>query len=148
MPLGNSFCDMTGKKYNVGIIGYGWVAGAHIAAINATALARVTAVWSSRKLDSAEVSARHGAEITCHSELSAMLADPEIHAVSICSYPQDHPRHSVMAAEAGKHLIIEKPLALNWEGCQEIQKAVQAGGSKPACALSAGSAANFAPSNR
>jgi predicted dehydrogenase len=126
MPLGNSFCDMTGKKYNVGIIGYGWVAGAHIAAINATTLARVTAVWSSRKLDSAEVSARHGAEITCHSELSAMLADPEIHAVSICSYPQDHARHSVMAAEAGKHLIIEKPLALNWEGCQEIQKAVQA----------------------
>src|SRR5438128_50922 len=63
MPLGNSFCDMTGKKYNVGIIGYGWVAGAHIAAINATAHARVTAVWSSRKLDSADVSARHGGEI-------------------------------------------------------------------------------------
>jgi predicted dehydrogenase len=117
---------MIAKKYNVGIIGYGWVAGAHIAAINATTLARVTAVWSSRKLDSAEVSARHGAGITCHSELSAMLADPEIHAVSICSYPQDHARHAVMAAEAGKHLIIEKPLALTWEGCQEIHKAVQA----------------------
>ena len=30
------------KKYNVGIIGYGWVSGAHIAAINATSLAQVT----------------------------------------------------------------------------------------------------------
>ena len=28
------------KKYNVGIIGYGWVAGAHIAAINAPSLAQ------------------------------------------------------------------------------------------------------------
>jgi len=30
------------KKYNVGIIGYGWVAGAHITAINATGKAQVT----------------------------------------------------------------------------------------------------------
>ena len=34
---------MTPKKYNVGIIGYGWVAGAHISAINATGQAQVTA---------------------------------------------------------------------------------------------------------
>ena len=36
------------KKYNVGIIGYGWVATAHIAAINATQQAQVTAIYSSR----------------------------------------------------------------------------------------------------
>jgi predicted dehydrogenase len=126
MPWGNSFCDMAEKKYNVGIIGYGWVAGAHIAAINATAEAKVTAVWSSRKLDSAEVSAKNGGEIKCHTELAKMLADPEIQVVSICSYPQDHAKHAIAAAQAGKHLIIEKPLALNWEDCQEIHKAVQA----------------------
>jgi predicted dehydrogenase len=39
------------KKYGVGIVGYGWVATAHISAINATPLGRVTAVCSSRKLD-------------------------------------------------------------------------------------------------
>ena len=39
------------KKYNVGIIGYGWVATAHIPAINATSLAQVTAIYSSHKLD-------------------------------------------------------------------------------------------------
>ena len=32
------------KKYNVGIIGYGWVATAHIPAINASPLAQVTAI--------------------------------------------------------------------------------------------------------
>ena len=45
------------KKYNVGIIGYGWVSGAHIAAINATSLAQVTAIYSSRPQDAAALSA-------------------------------------------------------------------------------------------
>jgi predicted dehydrogenase len=119
---------MSTRKYNVGLIGYGWVAGAHITAINATGMAQVTAVCSSRPLNPAELSARHGGTINCYRELAAMLADPSIHVVSICSYPQDHARHAIAAAKAGKHLIIEKPLALQWEDCQEVQKAVQAAG--------------------
>jgi len=73
------------KKYNVGIIGYGWVATAHIAAINASSLSHVTAIYSSRKLDSRELSARHGGKITAYNDLDEMLADPDIHVVSICS---------------------------------------------------------------
>jgi predicted dehydrogenase len=117
---------MTAKKYNVGIIGYGWVSGAHIAAINATPDAQVTAVYSSRKQDSAQLSHRHGSSIRCYDDLSAMLADPAIQVVSVCSFPQDHSKHAIAAAKAGKHLIIEKPLALNWQDCLDIQKAVQA----------------------
>jgi predicted dehydrogenase len=118
------------KRYNVGIIGYGWVAGAHIAAINATSHARVTAVYSGRKLDSAEVSARHGGNIACYQHVEELLADPEIHVVSICSYPYDHARQAVQAAHAGKHLIIEKPLALSWEDCLAVKHAVEAAGVK------------------
>jgi predicted dehydrogenase len=116
------------KKYKVGIIGYSWAAGAHIEAINKTSVAQVTAICSSRKLDSAELSARHGSKITCYTDLKQMLADPEIHIVSICSYPSEHAKQAIMAAEAGKHLIIEKPLALNWEDCMAVQKAVDAAG--------------------
>jgi len=116
---------MMAKKYNVGIIGYGWVSTAHIAAINATPHAQVAAIYSSRKLDSAELSARHGGAITAYNDLDAMLHDRGIHVVSICSYPQDHTKHAVAAAQAGKHLIIEKPLALNWEDCKKISDAVQ-----------------------
>ncbi|MEK7685221.1 MAG: Gfo/Idh/MocA family oxidoreductase [Verrucomicrobiota bacterium] len=118
------------KKLNVGIIGYGWAAGAHIAAINASTSAQVTKICSSRKLDSAEVSARHGSKITCHTDLEFMLGDHELQAVSICSYPYDHARHAIAAAKAGKHLIIEKPLALAWEDCLAVQKAVQEAGVK------------------
>lgn len=118
------------KQYNVGMIGYGWVSGAHIAAINATSLAQVTAICSTRTLDPAELSAKHGGSIQCHTEVETMLADPNIHVISVCSYPQDHARQVIAAARAGKHLIIEKPLALNWADCQAMQAAVQAAGVK------------------
>jgi predicted dehydrogenase len=116
------------KKYNVGIIGYGWASEAHIDAINSTSLGQVTSVFSSRKLSSSEVSAKHGGIIRCYTELEEMLADPELDAVSICSYPALHAQQAIMAAGAGKHIIIEKPLAMNWEDCLAVEKAVKAAG--------------------
>jgi hypothetical protein len=78
--------DMS-KKYNVAIIGYGWAASAHIAAINASNQAQVTAVWSSRFLDSSELSAKHGSPIRAYTDLAAMLADPTVHVVDITATP-------------------------------------------------------------
>ncbi|MBK1882867.1 Gfo/Idh/MocA family oxidoreductase [Luteolibacter pohnpeiensis] len=118
------------KTYNVGIIGYGWVATAHIPAINACKQAQVTAICSSRSLDPAELSATHGGSVKAYTDLDAMLADPEIDAVSICSYSNLHAEQAIQAAKAGKHLIIEKPLALNWEDCQRIAAAVEEAGVK------------------
>ncbi len=118
------------KKYNVGIIGYSWAAGAHIEAINKTEWAQVTAVCSSRKLDAMELNTRHGGNIRCFTDLSEMLSDPQIHIVSITSYPADHARQAIMAAKAGKHLIIEKPVALTWEDCLAVKDAVDKSGVK------------------
>jgi predicted dehydrogenase len=118
------------KKYNVGIIGYSWAAGAHIEAINKTSWAEVTSLCSSRKLDSSEISAKHGGTIKCYTDLTQMLADPNLHAVSICSYPADHAKQAIMAARAGKHLIIEKPLALTWDDCLAVKAAVDKAGVK------------------
>ncbi len=113
------------KKLNVGIVGYGWVATAHIGAINATSTAQVTAVCSSRPLDPRELSARHGGEIRCYRELDALLRDPDVDVVSICSFPDRHVREAVAAARAGKHLIIEKPIALTLADCREMLAAAQ-----------------------
>lgn len=118
------------KPFNVGIIGYGWVATAHIPAINATRQAQVTAIHSSRPLDEAELLAKHGTPIKAFADLDAMLADPEIHAVSICSFSNLHADHAVKAARAGKHLIIEKPLALSWADCLRVAAAVEESGVK------------------
>jgi predicted dehydrogenase len=118
------------KKYNVGIIGYSWAAGAHIEAINKTSYAQVTALCSSRNLNSAEISAKHGGTIKCYTDLTEMLVDPSLHAISICSYPADHAKQAIMAAGAGKHLIIEKPLALTWNDCLAMEEAVKKAGVK------------------
>ena len=113
------------KKYNVGVIGYGWASGAHIDAINATSLAQVTAVCSSRALDPAALTAKHGGRIDCCRDLDELLRRPDLHAVSICSYPREHARQAIAAAKAGKHLIIEKPLGLTWDECRAVEQAAR-----------------------
>src|ERR1700720_3108910 len=110
------------KKFNVGIIGYGWVAGAHIMAINATGRAQVTGVCSARPLDSAKLTAQHGSPITAYRDLKKMLPTPDIQVLAICSYPYDHAKQALAAARAGKHLIIEKPLALTLKEVYAMQK--------------------------
>jgi predicted dehydrogenase len=118
------------KKYNVGIVGYGWVATAHIPAINATSLAQVTAVCSARKLDPARLAAIHGGPIRVYANLDDMLAHPEIDAVSLCSFPNQHAAQAVCAARAGKHLIIEKPLCLSPKDLAVMRRAVRQAGVK------------------
>jgi predicted dehydrogenase len=117
-------------KYNVGIIGYGWVATAHIEAINQSEHAKVTAIYSSRVLNDSELSAQWGSPIKSYTDLDQMLSDPELHVVSICSYPNQHKDQAIQAAKAGKHLILEKPLALSWEDCLAIHHAVKEAGVK------------------
>jgi predicted dehydrogenase len=118
------------KPYNVGLVGYGWVATAHIPAINATPHAQVTAICSSRPQDPAALSARHGGAIRFHRDFAAMLADPTIHVVSICSLPHLHAEHIIAAAAAGKHLIIEKPITLNLADAKRVAAAVKQAGVK------------------
>src|SRR5262245_60526084 len=116
------------KKYNVGIVGYGWVASAHIAAINATSLGEVTAVCSSRQLDPGKLSASHGGDIRVYQRFADMLANPEIHIVSICSLPSQHTNQAILAAKAGKHLILEKPLALSRKDLASLVREVRCSG--------------------
>ena len=118
------------KKLNVGIIGYGWVATAHITAINAGEFAQVSAIFSSREHNDAELSSTWGTDIKSYTDLDEMLKDSSIDAVSICSYTYQHTEHALAAAKAGKHIILEKPMALSWEDCKEIEKAVKAAGVK------------------
>jgi UDP-N-acetyl-2-amino-2-deoxyglucuronate dehydrogenase len=114
--------------YHVAVIGYGWAATAHIAAINATRQARVTDVWSSRSLSPAELSARHGAPVRVHTDLAAMLAEPSIHVVDITSYPNQHADQFCQAARRGKHVIIEKPLSVEWRDTLAMKKAAAESG--------------------
>jgi len=112
------------KTFNVAVIGYGWAGAAHIDAINATTHARVTAVWSSRGLSAAELTARHKTPIAPFTDLEAMLDDRSIDVVDITSFPDQHAAQFIAAARHGKHVIVEKPLAIEWADVLAMKKAV------------------------
>lgn len=113
------------KKLNVGVIGHGWVATAHIPAINATGKAQVTAIYSSRPLDEAALSKQYGSPVKAYTDVKAMLSDPSLDVIDICSFPKDHPRQFIAALAAGKHVICEKPLALSAKDLEAMATAAK-----------------------
>ena len=94
------------NNLNVGIVGLGWVAGAHIDAFRAVTGAGVTAVCSRRTHDDAALSVQFGTPLKSCVDYEEMLSDPDIHVVDICTPHPFHADQAVAAAEAGKHLII------------------------------------------
>lgn len=115
-------------QWKVGVIGYGWAASTHIAAINEIPGAQVRAVCSRRELDQGALSAIHGNSITVTHTVDDLLSLPEINVISVCSPSGLHAAHAIAAAAAGKHLIIEKPLALTVEDCVAVAKAINEAG--------------------
>lgn len=113
---------------NVGIVGLGWVAGAHIETFKSVDGGRVTAVCSRRDLDEAELERRFGVRLKVYRDYEAMLADPGIDIIDICTPHPLHPAQAVAAAGAGKHLIVEKPIALAFDDALRIRAAVEKAG--------------------
>lgn len=116
------------SQFKVGVIGYGWAATAHIAAINATGLAEVVAVYSSRELDDTQLSATHGRPVKSYQSLDALLAHPGLQVVDITSYPWEHADQAIAAANAGKHIILEKPATLSLVDLRRVEAAVTKAG--------------------
>ena len=119
---------LTVDQLNVGIVGLGWVAGAHIDAFKAVNGADVTAVCSRRTHDDAALSDQFGTPLKSCVEYDDLLSDPDIHVVDICTPHPFHADQAVAAAEAGKHLIIEKPIALTPGDAARIQSAADRAG--------------------
>lgn len=108
---------------NVGIVGLGWVAGAHIETFKAVQGAKVTAVCSRRDQDPAVLERAYGVPLKVYNKLDDMLADPAIDVIDICTPHPLHKDQAIAAARAGKHLIIEKPIALSVADMLEVKAA-------------------------
>jgi predicted dehydrogenase/aryl-alcohol dehydrogenase-like predicted oxidoreductase len=94
---------------NWGILGTGRIAQTFAAALGHAAGARLVA-FASRGTDPvAEVFAG----VRRHYGYAALLADPEVQAVYIATPHPTHAEWSIKAAEAGKHILCEKPLGMN-----------------------------------
>lgn len=116
------------SELNVGVVGLGWVAGAHIETFRKVQGARVTAVSSRRKPDPAELEGKYGIRPRVYGRYEDMLADPDVHVVDICTPHPLHAEQAIKAAEAGKHVLLEKPMALSWQDAKAIRDAVEKAG--------------------
>lgn len=118
------------RNLNVGIVGLGWVAGAHIDTIRSVRGLKVTGVCSSRQHDPAALAERFKTPLKVWTDYQQMLADPDIDVIDICTPHPFHAAQAIAAAEAGKHLIIEKPIALNIEDMLRVRDAAGRSGVK------------------
>jgi predicted dehydrogenase len=113
------------STHNVGIVGFGWVAGAHLKTFCELPGFRPVAILSRRKLDPAAIKAQYGVEVKIYNDYDRFLKDADIQIVDICTPHPFHPEQTIKAAQAGKQIIIEKPMALSFEDGVAMVKAVQ-----------------------
>jgi predicted dehydrogenase len=92
------------------LVGAGFIADAHSAAIAASARAELVGIVDT-DAGRAAAFARSQGGIRQVGDLTAALAWPEVDAVIVCTPNDTHARIGALVAEAGKHLLIEKPLA-------------------------------------
>jgi predicted dehydrogenase len=110
--------------YGVGLIGTGWVAKQHFEAFASHPSTRVVGLSSSNPERAEAVRRSWGVDCKIYPHYAAMLADPQIHILSIATPNHLHAQQAVQAAQAGKHILIEKPPALNLPDLYNMQRAV------------------------
>ena len=113
------------QRLRFGLLGTGyWAAQTHAVALGATDEADLIGVWGRDPARTAVVAATNG--ITAYDDLDALLS--EVDAVSIAVPPDAQVPLAIRAARAGRHLLLEKPIALSAAGADELLTAVAASG--------------------
>lgn len=112
------------KEINYGIIGCGQHACHH--AEHTDFSAKLVAVHDPQKLHA--LTAAQKGKSTCivgYDSVGALLNDIKVQAVIIASPDRFHPEHLKAAIDAGKHVFIEKPLAIDMQGMQTAIRALK-----------------------
>ena len=110
---------------NWGILGPGFIATrAVIPAIQKVSNSHVLAVASTNEERSREVALRFDIERS-YSDYQTLLDDPDVDVVYIALPNHLHREWTIRAAEAGKHVLCEKPLAISAAECNEMIAACQ-----------------------
>lgn len=113
------------------MIGIGIIGAGHFGAVHAKAMAEVDGVQlvASCREDRAaaeQFAQEHGG--SAYSDWRQLLADPKVDAVVIATPHHLHEEIAIGAAEAGKHILLEKPMAPTTRACDAINAAVAKAG--------------------
>ncbi|HUS90365.1 MAG TPA: Gfo/Idh/MocA family oxidoreductase [Phycisphaerae bacterium] len=117
---------MSDRKLGVLVHGAGWVSAQHIQAFANNPHAEVVAI-SSRKIESARRrAAEAGLDVPCYDDYEKALAHKGVDVVSVCTPQHVHAANTIAAARAGKHVVIEKPVAIDLDQLAAMRDAVRA----------------------
>ncbi len=123
-------------KIGIAIWGAGTVSSAHLRAYQKNAACQVVAIGSRTTAGAAAKAREVGLDpnsIDLYDSIADLTQNPAVDALSICTPPQHHARNAIAAAEAGKHLLVEKPIAMTREELQAMDAAVTKAGVVSVC---------------
>jgi len=116
------------KKYGFGIVGAGMIAHVHARAIREIQQAELVGVFSTTTQKREAFADKENCKAFV--SLEAMLADPAVDIVCICTPSGAHQDPALVSIAAGKHCLIEKPLEVTLEKCDRIIAAADEKGVK------------------
>ena len=108
------------KAIKVGLAGLGFGESVHIPALQANENLNLAAIWHPRESRLLEASKKHS--ITGYQNWYELLKNKDIQAIIIATPPEPRVKLAFEALNANKHLLLEKPVALNSEELKEIEK--------------------------
>ena len=112
---------------NIGLIGYGAFGGFHAQAIARTPGAVLTAVCCNSEASATKARGDYPG-VTVLRDYRELLARPDIEAVNVVVPNYLHGEIGVAALKAGKHVLMEKPLATTVDDCDRLVEAARASG--------------------
>ncbi len=116
---------MSEAPYRIGLLGSGWISRTHAAALREVEEGELVAVWSRTRENAERFAREHGLPVWSD-DVGEVLA--EVDVVCVNSPNALHAEHAIAAARAGRHVIVEKPLAVSLEQGRALVEACERAG--------------------
>jgi predicted dehydrogenase len=121
---------MPDRKLGVSIHGAGWVAGAHTASWIKNPFVEVVSISDIDKQRAQAMAERYGLKCAIRDRYDEVLRDERVDVVDITGPSFVHAEQGIAAAEAGKHILVEKPMGVTLPENRALRDAVAKAGVK------------------
>ena len=114
-------------KLKIGVIGNGNISGVHLRGYSLNPNVEIYALCDINEKAMKRRAEEYGVT-RLFTDVNEMVKLPELDAVSVCTWNAAHAECAIAALNAGKHVLCEKPMALNTAQAQEMEKAAKENG--------------------
>ncbi len=115
--------EVTGRKLKLGIAGIGVGASEILPAMESTPQIELVAGADLNRRVLETFQARYGARV--YGSIEQLCEDPDVEAVWISTPNKFHAPHTIIAAQRGKHVVVEKPMAISLQEAEAMISAAE-----------------------